>query len=222
MGQKSVENPEIEIMGAEAMSKTEQFFESNGKKIVIIIFVLMVLSAAIFSYKMLVVAPAEERAADAIYSAQLLFDAPDYQGAVEQFVAVADDYSSTKAGNLANHYAALCYIKLGDSANALKYLKQYKAQKGIPAQIINAQNLGLQGDLAVNAGDYAAAVELFKRAANISENPLTTPMYLRKAGQAADAAGNTVEAKSLFQSIVDLYPSSPENRTAEKYLGAIK
>ncbi len=224
MVNKSVESPEIEILGAEAMSKTEQFFDNNGKRIVIAIFALFALAALVLGYKSLVSDPRQQRASEAIFQAQVLFEGadPDYQSVAEQFVAVAESYSSTAEGNLANHYAALCYVKLGDNANALKYLKMYKAQKGIPAQIVNAQNVALQGDIAVNQGNYAAAVELFNKAAKISENPLTTPMFLRKAGEAAIAAGNTVEAKTLLQSVVDLYPSSVESRTAEKYLGTIK
>lgn len=230
MANKNVETPEIENLGAEALTKTEQFFENNGKRVAIAIFALLALAAVVLGYKMVVVEPKEVRAADAIYGAQMIFESntPDYQLALdgddtlEGFLYVIENFGSTKSGNLASHYAGICYLKLGDNTNALRYLKQYKAQSGIPAQIINAQNIALQGDIAVDNGDYAGAVALFKKAANISENPLTTPMFLRKAGVAAIAAGDNAEAKALLQSVKDLYPSSAEARTADKYLGSIK
>ncbi len=230
MKQQSVETPEVEELGAVAMTKTEQFFEENGKKLTGVIFLLFVVAAAIFGYKSMILEPREQRAAAAIFPSQSIFEAaaPDYQMALEGdsssigFLAVIEEYGSTATGNIANHYAGVCYMKLGDFDNALKYLKAYKKQKGSAAQIIYAQNIGLQGDIAVEKGDYTAAVALFKSAATSSENPLTSPMYLRKAGVAAKAAGNGDEARKLFESVVREYPSTTEARTAEKHLGTIK
>lgn len=230
MTQQNVETAQIEELGAAAMTKTEVFFEENGKKITIAIFALFVVAALIFGYKSLVLDPAETNAADAIYSAQARIEgaAPDYQLALDGdassagFLEIIENYGSTKVGNIANHYAGVCYLKLGDNENALKYLKKYKAQDGVPAQVINAQNIGLQGDIAVESKDYSAAVALFEKAAAISENPLTTPLFTRKAGLAAIAAGDTAKAEKLLQSVVSNYPASPEANSAAKSLGTIK
>ncbi len=221
---------EIEAMGEVAMSKTELFFEENGKKISIAIVSIAAVAAALFGYKSIVMDPAEENAAAAMYSAQSLFEGaqPDYQVALEGdavttgFLQVIQDYKSTPSANLAKHYAGICYIKLGDNDSAAKYLKEYKAQKGIPAQIINAQNLALQADILVDSGNYNEATTLFERAATISTNNLTTPLYLRKAGMAAQAAGDIAKAKSLFTQVTNEYPNSAEARNAEKYLGALQ
>lgn len=229
MVKQSVDTPEMEVLGEVALSRTEQFFENNGKRIAITIFSLLVVAAALFSYKALVMDPAESRANEAIYSAQLLLESntPDYQVAVEGdgvnagFVDIANNYSSTKAGNIANHYAGVCYLKLGDKAQAERYLAAYKPQKGAPASIINAQNLALRGDIAVDNGSYTSAIELYKKAVKASENTLTAPLYLRKAAQASQAAGDDVQAKALYEQVVANYPSSIESRTAEKYLGRL-
>lgn len=221
---------EIEAMGEVAMSKTELFFEENGKKISIAIVSIAAVAAALFGYKSIVMDPAEKNAAAAMYSAQSLFESaqPDYQVALEGdaattgFLQVIQDYKSTPSANLAKHYAGICYIKLGDNDSAAKYLKEYKAQKGIPAQIINAQNLALQADILVDNGNYNEATTLFERAATISTNNLTTPLYLRKAGMAAQAAGDIAKAKSLFTQVTNEYPNSAEARNAEKYLGALQ
>lgn len=230
MKQQNVETPEIEALGAAAMTKTELFFEENGKKITIAIIALFVVAAALFGYKSLVMDPTEDRAAETMYPAQVLFESPmpDYRVALEGdaatvgFLDVIKNYGSTTSGNLANHYAGICYLKLGDFDNALKYLKAYKAGKGAPAEIVQAQNIALQGDVAVETGNYSSAVELFKQAANVSENPLTSPMYLRKAGMAAQVAGDVAGAVTLYESVISLYPTSVEAKTAEKHLGTIK
>lgn len=230
MAKQSVETPDIETMGEVAASKTEVFFENNGKKVVTAIAALIVVVAAIFGYKALVLEPAELRAGEAVYAAQSIFDGvnPDYQAALDGsesapgFLEVIEMYGSTATGNLACHYAGICYLRLGDNQNAKRYLQQYKAQKGIPAQIINAQNIALQGDIAVNESNYSEAVKLFEKAAALSENPLTTPLFTRKAGQAAQAAGDKALATSLYERVMTQYPATNEARTAEKLLGSIK
>ncbi|MFI3248061.1 MAG: tetratricopeptide repeat protein [Rikenellaceae bacterium] len=230
MAHQNVETSQIEDLGTVAMTKTETFFEENGKKITIAIFALFIVAALIFGYKSLVMDPAESNAFDAMYTAQARIEGatPDYQlaldgdAATDGFLDVIENYGSTKAGNIANHYAGICYLKLGDSNNALKYLKQYKAQDGVPAQIINAQNLALQGDIAVDAQDYTGAVALFEKAAAVSTNSLTTPLFLRKAGVAALAAGDTTKAKAIFEKVVIQYPTSVESDSAAKYLGSIE
>lgn len=230
MTNQSVETPEIEALGEVAVGKTEQFFEENGKKVVIAIASIIVVAAAIFGYKALVIDPAEDRAAEAIYNAQTIFESatPDYQlalngsGEYAGFLEVVENFGSTASGNLANHYAGICYLQLGDYTKAAKHLKAYKAQKGVPAAIINAQNIGLQGDIAVEEGNYKAAVTLFTKASEISDNTLTAPTYLRKAAQAAQAAGLKSEATVLYEKVIALYPSSMEARNAAKSLGTIK
>ncbi len=229
MAKKSVESSEMENLGAEAMNKTEQFFEQNGKKLVTIIVAVLAVAVAIYGYQAVVIEPKEERAADMAQAAQTIIEngMPDYQlalngdGSVIGFLEVIDNYGSTKTGNLAYHYAGICYLKLGDWANAKSYLSKYKAQKGIPAQIINAQNIGLLGDVAVEQGSYNEAIELFVKASQISTNDFTTPLYLRKAGMAAQAAGNKSRAKELYQTVVDLYPNTTESALAAKLMGTL-
>ena len=94
--------------------------------------------------------------------------------------------------------------------------------KGIPAEIVNAQNIGLQGDIAVEKGDYAAAIKLFEKAAKVSDNNLTAPMYLRKAALAANAMGNKEQALGFAQRIQNEFPASAEAQNAEKLMGTIQ
>ncbi len=218
---------EQETLGS-AMNKTELFFERNGKTMSYVLLGLIVLAALVFGYRSLVSAPRVEKAAQMISEAQYRFEAqtPDYELALNGdangagFLDVAEQYGSTPAGNLAKHYAGICYLRMGDLDNAARYLSKYSPVKGLPGSIINAQNLGLQGDVAVERGDYAKAVKFFEKAAKASDNNLTAPMYLRKAGLAEMAQGNASAAAAFYQRIIDDYPSSYDAREAEKLLGA--
>ena len=43
------------------------------------------------------------------------------------FIDVADEYSWTKTGKLANYYAGLCYLHLDEYVNAIEYLEDFSS-----------------------------------------------------------------------------------------------
>lgn len=214
----------------EAMNRTELFFERNGRKMTYVFLILLVAAALVFGYRTLIAAPRVEKAAEMIAEAQYRFETenPDYTQALEGdangagFLEVIEKYGSTPAGNLAKHYAGICYLRLGDLDNAAAYLAKYAPVKGIPGAVVNAQNYGLQGDIAVEQQDYAKAVKFYEKAVKAADNNLTAPMYLRKAGLAEQAAGNPEKAQAFFEEILASYPASMDAREAEKLLGSVK
>ena len=227
MAKKNVAEPET--LG-EAMNKTELFFEKNGRMMSYIFLGLLILAALIFGYRSLLVQPRAEKAAEMIAEAQNRFDSetPDFELALQGdangagFLDVIEQYGSTPSGNLAKHYAGICYLRTGDLENAAKYLAKYSPVKGIPGSLINAQNYGLQGDVAVEQQNYAQAVKFYEKAVKAADNNMTAPMYLRKAGLAEQAQGNNEKAAAFYEQILTSYPASMEAREAEKLLGSVK
>ncbi len=220
---------EQEVLG-EAMDKTELFFEKNGRKLTYIFIALLVVAGIVFGYRSLIMQPREARAAEMIAGAQNRFDVenPDFalalngDEAAAGFLMVIDEYGSTASGNLAKHYAGICYLRMGDFENAAKYLAMYSPVDGIPGQLVNAQNLGLQGDAAVELKKLPEAVRFYRDAAKISDNDLTSPLYLRKAALVELSLGNMESAKGYLQSIMDNYPASQVARDAKKMMGEVK
>ena len=213
----------------EAMNRTEFFLEKHGRTMSYLILALFVVAALVFGYRALVVAPRAEKAAALIAEAQNRFEqeTPDYELALlgddsgAGFLEVIERYRATPAGNLAKHYAGICYLHMGDLENAAAYLAKFSPVKGLPGQIINAQNLGLQGDVAVEQQAYAKAAKLFAKAAKASDNNLTAPLYLYKQALAEQAAGNRTQAAALCERILTDYPMSMEASQAEKLLGGV-
>lgn len=213
-----------------AMNKTELFFEQNGRKMTYIFLGLLALAVLIYGYRALISQPRVQHAAEMIAEAQNRFEAenPDFELALNGdangagFLEVIDKYGSTPSGNLAKHYAGISYLRLGDLDNAEKYLSKFSHVKGLPGAIVNAQNLGLQGDIAVEKEQYAKAVKFYNKAVKAADNNFTAPLYLRKAALAEQAQGNNARATAYFQQILTSYPASMEARDAEKYLGAVK
>ncbi len=220
---------EQETLG-QAMNKTELFLANNGRKVSYVLLALLAIGLLIYGYRALIMQPRAEKAAEMIAQAQERFEAenPDYQLALEGdangagFLEVIEQYGSTPSGNLAKHYAGICYLQTGDLEQAAAYLAKYSTVKGLPGALINAQNYGLQGDVAVEQGDYARAVKFYEKAVKAADNNLTAPMYLRKAGLAARANGNTKQAVAYFERILNDYPASMDAREAEKLLGTVR
>ncbi|UKI39587.1 MAG: hypothetical protein L6V35_01520 [Alistipes putredinis] len=50
-------------------------------------------------------------------------------GSTAGFLEVIEKYGSTPQGNIAKHYAGICYLKNGDLDNALAYLAKYKKHR---------------------------------------------------------------------------------------------
>lgn len=207
------------------IGRTEQFIYNNGKTLLTALTVIVLLVGGYYAYKHLYQAGREQKAAAAIYVAQQNMDQEMYEVALNGdgnqlgFLDVIAQYGSTAQGNVAKHYVGECYVKLGDLDAALDYLVQYKPVEGVPAALVNAQNFGLRGDIYVQKGDYASAVEMYAKAVKAGEDPFTAPYYLKKMGLAYVAAGNGAGANEVYQRILDEYPGSMEAREIEKYMG---
>ena len=220
---KEVVNPQEEILD-NAQVQTENFFEKNSKMVVVAIVVIFVLAAAIFGYKKLIVEPRLNDAQEMLYEAQYRFEQQNADFAlalngdenVPGFAQVIEKYGNTPAGNLATVYAAACALRLGDFDAAEGYLAKYSNVKGATGELVNAMAVGIRGEIAVEKGDYAGAAAIFEKAANVSDNNYSAPLYLRKAAMAYAAAGNAAKAQECLQTFNDKYPSSIEAREAEK------
>ena len=212
----------------ETVGKTEQFFENNKKLITWVLVALIVIVGGYFANKYLVAQPRAEKASAEMFAAIQNFGAEEWQVALDGdgnyagFLEVIENYGSTPQGSLAAHYAGICYLNLGDKESALAYLQKYDATSGAPAEIVNAQNLGLQADLVADGGDMAKAAALYRKAVKASENSLTAPYYLKKLGLAEEALGNKAAALAAFQKIADEYNTALEARDIDLYIGRLK
>ena len=212
----------------ETVSKTEKFFEQNSKLVTVVLAAIIVVIGGYFANKYLIAQPRAEKASAEMFAAIQNFNAEEWQVALEGdgnyagFLEVIDNYGSTPQGSLAAHYAGVCYLKLGDKENALTYLAKYKASKGAPAEIVNAQNIGLQGDIVADGGDLKKAAALYRKAVEASTNSLTAPYYLKKLGQVEEALGNNAAALAAYQRIADEYNTALEARDIDAFIGRLK
>jgi TolA-binding protein len=167
--------------------------------------------------------PKEEIAAqDMLFKAQYWFDQDSIAKSLNDpsngFLAVADQYGSTKAGNLAKYYAGLTYYELGDFPNAEKYLAKFNPKYD---EIIGGLAIAALADAQMENGDKNGALKNYKKAANFSDNEASAPFLLFKAGLACEHAGEAKDALTFFSKIESEFPNSNEAGEAKKYIAKV-
>jgi len=213
-----------------AVSKTEQFFEENGKLITIIFVALIVLTGGIYAYYKYAYQPQQAEAQAQMVKAENLFKEQVFQAqnAFEQgnwevalngdgnnlgFKQIIDEYGS-KPGKSVYMYAAICEIQRegGDLDAALDYLNSYSGD-----DIMQARAESLKGDVYCNKEDYKTALSYYVKAAGVAENVFNAA-YLLKAAQCCEALGENDKALEYYKTIKDVYSTSVEARDIEKYI----
>ena len=157
---------------------------------------------------------------EAIYKAQSWFERDSFQLALDGregefagFEEVAEEYSSTPAGNLACAYAGICYKNLGKNDEAIKYLKKFSADDNLVSPAI----YGAIGDCFFESNNTKEAESYYKKAIN-SKNNMIAPLYTYRLAMLYFNDGKNDKAASLMESLKEDYPQSNEARDADKYI----
>jgi tetratricopeptide (TPR) repeat protein len=155
--------------------------------------------------------------AQALFAVDSFKVALDGKGDVVGFKEIASEYSITSSGNLAEAYAGICYYKLGQYDNAIKYLSQFDGEDNYFTTSI----IGLIGDAYVEMGKNKDAVDYFVKAAD-KENEVLSAVFLKKAGKVYEALGKPEKALEVYTQIKDNYPKSSEASDIEKYIARVQ
>ena len=218
---KEIKNENAEAV-VEAVSKTEKFFNENGKLLSIICVAVVVLCAAVFCWYKFAYQPKVNEAQGQMALAEQTFRAADYEtalngdGNVLGFAQIIDEYGA-KAGKSVYFYAGVCELQLGNWDAAIKYLNSYKGKDAILA----ARATACIGDAYVGLEDYKKALGYFEKAAAVVDNMFAAG-YLLKAGAVAEKLGDDAKALSFYETIKDQYPQSMEAYEIDKYIGRIQ
>ena len=204
----------------ETLTKTEQFIEDNQKNLMTGVGIIIGLIAVIIGYQNLYLAPLEKEAQADMYMAELYFQKDSFNLALNGdgqylgFVDIADEYSSTKAGKLANYYAGLSYLNSGDFESAIEYLEDFSSDD----IILSSLALGCIGDAYMELSDTDKALSYYEDASSYSDNEFTTPRYMIKQAMIHESNGDFEDALDLYKEIEANYKTSREGNGIEKYI----
>jgi tetratricopeptide (TPR) repeat protein len=207
-----------------ALSRTEHYIEENRNTVIYVVLGIVALVAIYFAFKRFYIAPKEKEAESSIFMAQRYFEedsfklALDGDGANVGLIEIINSYGITKTANLACYQAGISFLRIGEYEEAIKYLKKFSSNDKMVSTIAT----GAIGDAEIELGQDKDAASSYMKAAGMNENSFTSPIFLMKAGQAYEKAGDNDKALKAYKQIKKDYPSSSEGSQVDKYITRIQ
>ena len=213
----------------ETATITEDWVAKNQKIIIGLVAAAAILTIGYLAYQRFIAAPKQDEAANEMFVAQQNFQKATDGVASDSlyklslngsegkfgFLKIADEYSGTDAGNLANYYAGIAYLNTGKYTEAIDYLSKFKSDD----IVLGALAKGAIGDAYSQKNQPKEALENYIKAAESNKNDFTTPRFLLKAGKTALALGNKADALKYFTDIKENYEATPEAASVDVLIG---
>lgn len=133
-------------------------------------------------------------------------------GGNEGLLAVADEYGSTKAGNLANLYAGIALLKQAKYDEAIERLGKFSSSD----LVLQGRAYLLIGDAYSEKKNYEEAAKFYKKSVDYNPNKFSTPGAIIKLGAAYQAAKDNKSAIEAYNDLIEKYPASSESILAKK------
>lgn len=207
------ENPMLEDPDALAtrLAESEDFVRRNRNVVVGVLVAVVAVIAGFFGYNYWRTTQNEQgqaamfRAVD-YWQADSLNKAMKGDGKHPGLGKVASEYSSTKAGNLADFYAGVAALKQGQYQQAYDYLNKFSSDD----YLVQSRAYALMGDAQLELGKAKEAAELYEKAASHNANEYFSPSYLLKEGIALETAKDTDGASKVYDRIINDYQTAQE------------
>jgi tetratricopeptide (TPR) repeat protein len=208
---------------AEAVSKSELFFQKYGKIVYGCVAAVLLIALAILAYNRFILQPKKEKAQAEMFKAEQKFAQGNFELALNGddntmgFEEIIDTYGS-KAGEAVYLYAGASALQIGEFDKAISYFKKYNGEDSI---LLSRAQAGI-GDAYVGLEDYKSALAAYEKAAATVSSNMYAAGYLLKAGQVAEEMGNKDKALDFYKKIKDQYPESAEASDIDKYITRIE
>lgn len=194
-----------------------EFFERNKKPITYILGAIVIVVAGFFGFKYYQNQRNETAQAE-MYNAVFAWEKDSLKTALEGdktdkgLVEIADEYSGTDAGNMANYYAGVAFLKQGKFDEAIESLQDFKSND----LLLQGVAYSLLGDAYMEKKELENAVEAYGKAANYKPNESFTPKYLMKLGLAQELNKDFTGASESYGRIVEEFPTAAQVADAKK------
>jgi len=214
----------------EGASKTEEWVSGNQNYILGVIGVVAVAVLGFLAWTQFVQNPKEANAANELYYPQQYFDQAITSTTAKDslftlalnggegkygFLDIIEEYSGTKAANLASYAAGMAYLNMQNYESAIEHLEGFSSDDAI----LGALAKGGLGDAFMQLNQPQDALEYYEAAFGLNVNDYTTPRFLYKAGVTALELQDNTKALSYFQRIKDEFSSSDEANTIDVFIG---
>ena len=223
MAEQKNQNEHLNV--EDALTQSEAFLIKHNNAIIGGVVAVIIIVAGFIMYKNLYAEPREEKAQAALFKGQEYFEQDAYEQALNGdsigfvgFLKVADDFSGTKAANLAKAYAGICYAQLGKYEEAVKMLDSFNGKDQMVAPAI----LGAAGNCYAQLGQLDKAASTLMSAADKADNNTLSPIFLMQAGEILVKQGKYDDAVDAYNKIKDKYFQSYQAMDIDKYIEQAK
>ena len=223
MAEQKNQNEHLNV--EDALTQSEAFLIKYKNAIIGSVVAVIIIVAGFIMYKNLYAEPREEKAQAALFKGQEYFEQDAFEQALNGdsigytgFLKVADDYSGTKAANLAKAYAGICYAQLGKYEEAVKMLDSFNGKDQMVAPAI----LGAAGNCYAQLGQLDKAASTLLSAADKADNNTLSPIFLIQAGEILVKQGKNDDAVNAYTKIKDKYFQSYQAMDIDKYIEQAK
>ena len=205
----------------EAITASEAFLIKYKNVMLGSVAAVVIVVCGFLGYRHFISEPKELKASEAIFRGEQYFGADNYEAALNGdslgyagFIKLANEFSGTAAGNLANAYAVICYAQLGKYEDATKYLDKFSADD----QLVAPSIIGTLGNCYAQMGQLDKAAATLLKAASRAESNSLSPVYLIQAGQILEKQGKNAEAIEAYKQVKTKYPNSFQAMDIDKYI----
>ena len=223
MAEQKNQNEHLNV--EDALTQSEAFLIKYKNAIIGGVVAVIIIVAGFIMYKNLYAESREEKAQAALFKGQEYFEQDAYEQALNGdsigfvgFLKVADDFSGTKAANLAKAYAGICYAQLGKYEEAVKMLDSFNGKDQMVAPAI----LGAAGNCYAQLGQLDKAASTLMSAADKADNNTLSPIFLMQAGEILVKQGKYDDAVDAYTKIKDKYFQSYQAMDIDKYIEQAK
>ena len=223
MAEQKNQNEHLNV--EDALTQSEAFLIKYKNAIIGGVVAVIIIVAGFIMYKNLYAEPREEKAQAALFKGQEYFEQDAYEQALNGdsigfvgFLKVADDFSGTKAANLAKAYAGICYAQLGKYEETVKMLDSFNGKDQMVAPAI----LGAAGNCYAQLGQLDKAASTLMSAADKADNNTLSPIFLMQAGEILVKQGKYDDAVDAYTKIKDKYFQSYQAMDIDKYIEQAK
>ena len=205
----------------ETLAASRSFYEKHKNAILYGGGTVLVIIIAALLIHQFYITPRNNRANESIFYAEQAFMDGSYEKALNGdgenmgFLAVIDEYGSTKAGNIACLYAAKCSAATEKYQEAIDMLDKFD---GCGDAMISPAAIALKGNCYAELGENEKAAELLVKAAKQADNNTISPTCLLQAGQIYASLGQNDKALDCYKQIKSKYQQSSVYYEIDKYI----
>ena len=211
-------------------TRLEQWIANYQRQIFGLIFGIIIIVLTYLGYQSFILNPKIAEANTDIFQAQDFFErgmADEelrdslFQNALSGangkygFLDIIENYGGTPAANLATYNSGMIYLHLGKYKLAIDFLENFNSSD----PLLTPLALGGIGDAFAELDQLSEALNYYQKALSFSDNKITYPRYLLKAGLVALSLGDKKTAVEYFTIIKDDFSSGVDAKHIDALLG---